>query len=49
VDGVALALIVAAALCHATWNVAAKRAGGDARFALFTAVLVSVLWLPVAV
>jgi drug/metabolite transporter (DMT)-like permease len=49
VDGVALGLVLAAALCHATWNIAAKRAGGDVRFALFTATLASVLWLPVAV
>lgn len=48
-DERALALVFAAALCHAVWNVAAKRAGGDARFALFSGVLVSVLWLPLAV
>ena len=47
-DSVAIALVIAAALCHATWNVAAKSAGGDVRFALFTATLVSLLWLPVA-
>ena len=47
-DSTALALVLAAALCHATWNVSAKRAGGDVRFALFSATLVSVLWLPVA-
>lgn len=47
-DGTALALVVAAALCHAVWNVAAKGAGGDMRFALFTATLVSALWLPIA-
>jgi uncharacterized membrane protein len=47
-DSTALALVVAAALCHAVWNVAAKSAGGDARFALFTGSLVSVLWLPLA-
>lgn len=40
--------MIAAALSHAIWNVAAKSAGGDARFALLTAVLVSSLWLPVA-
>jgi drug/metabolite transporter (DMT)-like permease len=48
VDGIALALVIAAALSHAVWNVAAKSAGGDARFALFSALLVSSLWLPVA-
>lgn len=47
-DGIAIALVIAAALCHATWNIAAKSAGGDVRFALLTATLVSVLWLPLA-
>lgn len=47
-DSVALALVLAAALCHALWNVAAKRAGGDARFALFTGLLVTLLWAPLA-
>jgi drug/metabolite transporter (DMT)-like permease len=44
----ALALVLLAALFHAVWNVAAKGSGGDARFALFSALLVSVLWSPVA-
>jgi drug/metabolite transporter (DMT)-like permease len=44
----ALGLVVLAALLHAVWNIAAKKAGGDDRFALISAVLVSVLWLPVA-
>lgn len=44
----ALALIVAAALMHALWNIAAKRAGGDHRFALIAAALVTLLWFPVA-
>ncbi len=30
----ALALVIAAALLHALWNVVAKKAGGDARFSL---------------
>ena len=47
-DGIALSLVIAAALSHAVWNVAAKSAGGDARFAFFSALLVSILWLPVA-
>jgi drug/metabolite transporter (DMT)-like permease len=42
----ALALVVAAALLHALWNIAAKRAGGNHHFALATALLVCVLWLP---
>ncbi len=44
----ALGLVVLAALLHAAWNIVAKKAGGDDRFALISAVLVSVLWLPVA-
>jgi drug/metabolite transporter (DMT)-like permease len=44
----ALSLVLLAALCHAVWNVAAKGAGGDARFALLSALIVSVLWSPVA-
>lgn len=47
-DSVALLLVLGAALAHAVWNVAAKSAGGDARFALLTALLVCVLWSPVA-
>ncbi|HWH72818.1 MAG TPA: EamA family transporter [Methylibium sp.] len=42
----ALALVLAAALCHALWNLAAKRAGGDQRFVLLVALLVAVLWAP---
>lgn len=42
----ALALVLLAALLHATWNIAAKRAGGDHRFTLLTSLLTSVLWLP---
>jgi drug/metabolite transporter (DMT)-like permease len=44
----AIALILLAALLHAVWNVAAKQAGGDHRFALVSALMVSVLWLPAA-
>lgn len=43
----ALALVLAAALCHALWNLAAKHAGGDQRFVLLTAILIAVLWAPV--
>jgi drug/metabolite transporter (DMT)-like permease len=42
----ALALVLLAALLHASWNIAAKRAGGDQRFTLLTSLLTSVLWLP---
>lgn len=44
----ALALVLIAALLHAVWNFAAKKAGGDHRFALVSALMVSVLWLPLA-
>lgn len=43
----ALALVVAAALVHALWNFAAKKAQGNHHFACMTALGVSVLWLPV--
>lgn len=43
----ALALVLIAALLHALWNVAAKKAGGDERFALLCALLVVLLWAPV--
>lgn len=42
----ALALVILAAVLHATWNIAAKRAGGDDRFVFITTALTSVLWLP---
>ena len=32
----ALGLVLLAALLHATWNIAAKRGGGDQRFTLLT-------------
>jgi drug/metabolite transporter (DMT)-like permease len=43
----ALALVVLAGLIHAVWNIAAKQAGGDARFACFTALVLMVFWAPV--
>jgi drug/metabolite transporter (DMT)-like permease len=42
----AFALIVLAGLIHAGWNIVAKRAGGDARFAFFISVLVMLIWAP---
>jgi drug/metabolite transporter (DMT)-like permease len=42
----ALALVLAAAFCHALWNLAAKKAGGDQRFLLLTALMIVVLWAP---
>jgi drug/metabolite transporter (DMT)-like permease len=44
----ALALVVLAGLIHAIWNIAAKKAGGDARFAAFTSLMGTVIWAPVA-
>ena len=45
----ALALVVLAGLIHASWNIAAKKAGGDSRFAAFTAVMGIVIWAPVGI
>ena len=42
----ALVLVLVAALLHASWNIAAKRVGGDHRFALLTGLGASVLWAP---
>jgi drug/metabolite transporter (DMT)-like permease len=43
----ALLLVLAAALLHALWNIAAKKAGGGAPFVLLTALMVAGLWAPV--
>jgi drug/metabolite transporter (DMT)-like permease len=42
----ALALVLLAGLIHASWNIAAKKAGGDIRFAFFTTAIVLVAWGP---
>ncbi len=42
-------MVLVAALMHAVWNVAAKKAGGDGKFVMIRAVLVAVLWAPVAI
>ena len=44
----ALAMVLAAALCHASWNLAAKKAGGGSHFVLASSLLVAVLWAPLA-
>ena len=46
VTSTAFALIILAGLIHASWNIVAKKAGGDARFAFFTAVLMMLFWAP---
>jgi drug/metabolite transporter (DMT)-like permease len=43
----ALSLVLVAALLHATWNVAAKKAGGNHHFVLMGALLIVVIWAPV--
>lgn len=43
----AFLLIVVAGLIHAGWNIVAKKAAGDSRFAFFTALLMMVVWAPV--
>jgi drug/metabolite transporter (DMT)-like permease len=45
----ALALVLAAALLHALWNIVAKRSGGDNRFSLIGSVQLVVLWAPVGI
>lgn len=42
----ALALVLAAALLHAVWNLAAKKWGGGPHFVLACSAGVTVLWLP---
>lgn len=44
----ALALVLAAAVCHATWNIAAKKAGGGNAMVLLGALMTVGLWAPVA-
>ena len=43
----AFALILLAGIIHASWNIAAKKANGDARFAFQTSVLMMFVWGPV--
>jgi drug/metabolite transporter (DMT)-like permease len=49
VSAAALALVVLAGLIHASWNIAAKKAGGDVRFAAFTGLVTMVVWAPVGI
>lgn len=48
-SGIAFFLVILAGLIHALWNIAAKKAGGDARFACFTSLVGMVVWAPVGV
>jgi drug/metabolite transporter (DMT)-like permease len=48
VTAAALALVLAAALAHATWNLFLKRARGGAGFMTLVALVAAVLWAPVA-
>jgi drug/metabolite transporter (DMT)-like permease len=43
----ALALVILAGLIHASWNIAAKKANGDVRFAFFIAAVTVLVWAPV--
>ncbi len=44
----ALALVLAAAICHASWNLIAKRSGGGGNeFVLMSSILVGLVWAPV--
>ncbi|QTN27766.1 EamA family transporter [Rhodoferax sp. AJA081-3] len=43
----ALALVILAGLIHASWNIAAKKAGGDVRFSCFSSLVMMVFWAPV--
>ncbi|MDQ7972701.1 MAG: DMT family transporter [Rhodocyclaceae bacterium] len=43
----AFGLIVLAGLIHASWNIAAKKADGDARFAFQSSAFLALVWAPV--
>jgi drug/metabolite transporter (DMT)-like permease len=43
----ALVLVLLAGLIHALWNIAAKKADGDVRFAFFIALFTLLAWAPV--
>lgn len=45
----AFSLVILAGLIHALWNIAAKKAGGDVRFAGLTAIIMAVVWAPVGI
>jgi drug/metabolite transporter (DMT)-like permease len=43
----AFSLVLVSALIHAGWNLLAKKAGGDVRFALMSQLAVALVWAPV--
>lgn len=45
----ALLLVLIGALIHALWNIAAKKAGGDARFTFFSSVIMFIFWSPLCI
>lgn len=45
----AFALVLCAGLIHAIWNIVAKKAGGDARFACFTNLIMMLVWAPAGI
>ncbi len=44
-----LALVILAGLIHAVWNIAAKKAHGDVRFATLTGLMGSLIWAPLGI
>jgi hypothetical protein len=46
-SGIALALVVMGAVCHALWNIVSKKAGGGAAFVFLYGVVAVVAYLPV--
>lgn len=45
----AFLLVILAGLIHALWNIAAKKAGGDVRFAGFTSLIMMLIWAPAGI
>ncbi len=45
----ALALVLAAALLHAGWNIVAKKSAGGAPMVLLTSLFAALLWSPLGI
>ena len=45
----AVLLVLLGALIHAGWNIAAKKANGDARFTFFGCIIMLVVWSPLCI